>query len=174
MLNNRALRYLVFALSALLAFGAGVLMRDRQTTPPEGAEALWSLQLPDMQDRLQRLDQWRGKVVVVNFWATWCAPCREEIPIFVKLQDQYRDKGLQFVGISIDQADKTRDFARDFKINYPSLIGSFDTVELSQQIGNSKRALPFTVVLDRSGKIASTELGGITHQKLEALLKPLL
>jgi len=174
--RSSLLRYLLFAAVALVAFVAGVMMRTQPAEAPQltGADALLATRLLDLHDQPQRLDQWRGKVLVVNFWATWCAPCREEIPIFVAMQDQYRDKGLQFVGIAIDQVDKTREFATSFKINYPTLMGGFDTVELSQQVGNSKRGLPFTVVLDRHGKIASTELGGITREKLEALINPLL
>jgi thiol-disulfide isomerase/thioredoxin len=111
---------------------------------------------------------------VINFWATWCEPCREEIPVFVKLQDSHGAKGLQFVGISIDQPDKTADFASKFKINYPTLIGTFDTIEVSRQAGNKRRVLPYTVILDRKGQIVAAELGGLTREKLELLLKPLL
>ena len=110
----------------------------------------------------------------MNFWATWCEPCRKEIPIFVQMQEKYAAKGLQFVGISIDQADKTSEFARNFSINYPNLIGTFDAVEVSRLAGNKRGVLPYTVILDRKGQIAATELGGVTQEKLEALLRPLL
>ena len=164
---------------AAVAFGAGVWMRgtnspDGQAHTSDAAEALYAITLPDLKGQQQGLAQWRGEVLVVNFWATWCAPCREEIPAFVKLQDKYRANGLRFVGISIDQADKTAEFAAEFKMNYPVLIGSFDTVEVSRQAGNRRRALPFTVVLDRKGRVAATELGGLTMEKLETIVKPLL
>ena len=132
------------------------------------------MSLPDLQGKPQAVGQWRGKVLVINFWATWCEPCREEIPIFVKMQEKYRDKGLQFVGISIDQADKTSEFSRNFSINYPSLIGTMDTVEVSRQAGNKRRVLPYTIVLDRKGEVIATELGGLTEGKLESLIAPLL
>ena len=89
-------------------------------------------------------------------------------------QEKHAAKGLQFVGISIDQVDKTSEFARNFKINYPTLIGTFDAVEVSQKAGNQRRGLPFTVILDRKGQIAATELGGVTQEKLDALIAPLL
>ena len=164
-------------LVALAAAGAGVWMsasRLAEAPAATAADALFALKLPDLENKPQSLKQWRGKVLVVNFWATWCAPCREEIPIFVKLQEKYRDQGLQFVGISIDQADKTSAFALNFRINYPSLIGTFDTIEISRQAGNKARALPYTVILDRKGNIVATELGGLTTEKLEALISPLL
>jgi len=174
-LGNRALRFLLYSFIALTAFGVGVWMnRTHNTEAPAAADVILGITLPDLQNKMQALNQWRGKVLVVNFWATWCAPCREEIPIFVKMQDKYRDKGLQFVGISIDQADKTAAFSSNFKINYPILIGTFDTMEISTQAGNTKRVLPYTVILDHRGQIAATELGGLTEEKLEFIVKSLL
>lgn len=184
-MNKRALRYLLYAVLALAAFGAGVwISNSRQSaapvpaasgpTPAAIADAVWALSLPDLQNTQQRLSQWRGQVLIVNFWATWCAPCREEIPALVKLQQKYAGKGLQIVGISIDQLDKTREFSSNFGINYPGLIGTFDTVEISRQAGNDKRVLPFTIILNREGQIARTESGGVTEQKLEGLIKTLL
>lgn len=171
------LRVALYAFVALIALGAGLwASSSRQTAVPSvnSAQVLWALSLPDLNNQPQRLEQWRGKVVVVNFWATWCEPCRKEIPLFVKMQEKHAAKGLQFVGISIDQVDKTSEFARDFKINYPTLIGTFDAVEVSQKAGNQRRGLPFTVILDRKGQIAATELGGVTQEKLDALIAPLL
>lgn len=176
-MSNRLVRYSFFGLVALLAFAAGVWFNPaRQSAPaePSATDALYAINLPDLQNKPQKLDQWRGKVLVVNFWATWCEPCRKEIPLFVKMQENHGAKGLQFVGISIDQADKTSEFARNFGVNYPNLIGTFDTVEISRQAGNKRRVLPYTIVLDRKGQIVATEMGGITQEKLDALLLPLL
>ncbi len=175
-MSNKIFRYALYALIALVAFGAGIWVSKRQTAAPEvtAAEALYAITLPDLQNKPQKIDQWRGKVVVVNFWATWCAPCRKEIPMFVKMQEKYGSKGLQFVGISIDQLDKTSEFSRYFDVNYPNLIGTFDAVEISRLAGNKQRALPYTVILDRKGRISATELGGLTQEKLEALVNPLL
>jgi len=176
-LPNRIFRRAAYALVALAAFGAGVwLSTSRQVEAPQdsASDVIFSLSLPDFENKLQRLSQWRGKVLVVNFWATWCAPCREEIPIFVKMQEKYGNKRLQFVGISIDKADKTVEFAHKFGINYPTLIGTFDTVETSRQAGNKRRVLPYTVIFDRSGQIVTTELGGLTEEKLESVINPLL
>lgn len=176
-MSNKVIRYALYFLLALVAFGGGIwLNNSRHVATPEvsAAEAIYAIQLPDLQSTPQKLDQWRGKVLVVNFWATWCEPCREEIPIFIRMQEKYGAKGLQFVGISIDQADKTAEFARIFKINYPSLIGTFDTVEISRLAGNTRRVLPYTVILNRNGNIVATELGGLTAEKFEAIIVPLL
>lgn len=94
--------------------------------------------------------------------------------MFVKVQEKYATKGLQFVGISIDQADKTSEFTRKFAVNYPNLIGTFDAVEISRLAGNKRRVLPYTVIIDRKGQIAAAELGGLTQEKLEGIVVPLL
>ena len=85
----------------------------------------------------------RGRVLVVNFWATWCAPCREEIPGFVRLQERYGPRGLQFVGIAFDQPDKVAEFGREFRVNYPLLLGGLDTMELLRDAGNRAGVLPY-------------------------------
>src|ERR1700676_2369882 len=139
-----ARQWVWMASAALLALAGGVALAvwDRA---PRDASALFSLSLPDTSGRQQSLAQWRGKVVVVNFWATWGAPCREEMPEFVKIQRELGPKGLQFVGIAIDQAEKVEQFASELDLNYPALIGGYAVVELSKTLGNPLSALPFTM-----------------------------
>jgi thiol-disulfide isomerase/thioredoxin len=141
---------------------------------PGGGAALAAAKLPDLAGTLQPLGQWRGKVVVVNFWATWCAPCREEIPLFVKLQNKYGERGLQFVGIAIDQPEKVRPYAAELGMNFPILIGGVDALDLTRALGNRASVLPFTVVIGRDGKIVSSEVGVAKEAKLEPLLSSLL
>lgn len=171
-------RFLLFAAVAILATTAGALFnagRLGNTGAADGtAEAVLAARLADLQGQPQVLSQWRGKVLVVNFWATWCAPCREEIPAFVRLQDKYRAQGLQFVGIAIDQRDPVQAFIREFGINYPVLLGGMEGVEISRRAGNRVGALPFTLIIDRKGKIVATELGGIKESRLQAFVTPLL
>ena len=88
--------------------------------------------LPDMEGKSQALAQWRGKVLVVNFWATWCSPCLKEIPEFVRMQDKFGNQGLQFVGIAIDNPVKVREFAAKYRMNYPVLVGEMDAIELAR------------------------------------------
>ena len=89
------------------------------------AGALFGVALPDTSDREQSIGQWKGKVVIVNFWATWCVPCREEMPEFVKAQREFGGRGLQFVGIAVDDPAKVREFATELGLNYPALIGGY-------------------------------------------------
>lgn len=169
---------MLFVAVAVCAGTAGYLinlwrMGGVGTEEMGAAETVMAVRLADLKGQLQPLAQWRGRVLVVNFWATWCTPCREEIPMFVRLQDKYRAQGLQFVGIAIDQSDKVQAFSREFAINYPILIGGIETVELSRQAGNRIGALPFTLVIDRGGKIAATQLGEFKEAKLDAVIQPL-
>lgn len=176
-MNATRIRWILIAVVAAVALAAGLHYgRQATTAPPEpaAAAALAGLALPDPQGKEQRLDQWRGKVVVVNFWATWCAPCREEMPEFMKAQTEHGAKGLQFVGIAVDQADKVAQFATEIGLNYPTLVGGFGAMELSKTLGNSLMALPFTVVLDRKGAIAHTQLGVLKPDKLDSIVRQLL
>ena len=112
--------------------------------------------------------------MVVNFWATWCTPCQEEIPEFIEAQEKFRDQGLLFVGIALDQADKVKMFSHEFGINYPVLVGSMNTWSLAQAAGNRMSVLPYTVVINRSGEIVETYIGRVNLKKLEKLVIPLL
>lgn len=170
-------RALLVAAVAVLAGTAGVLFnvwRMGGGSDDGVADVVMATRLADLQGQSQPLSQWRGKVLVVNLWATWCAPCREEIPAFVRLQDKYRARGLQFVGIAIDQREPVQAFAREFGMNYPVLLGGLETVEMSRRAGNHVGALPFTLIIDRNGKIAGTELGGINESKLQGIIESLL
>lgn len=138
------------------------------------AEAVMASGIADLDGRSQPISQWRGKVLVINFWATWCEPCREEIPGFVRLQEKYRDRGLQFVGIAIDQRDKVQAFAREFGMNYPVLLGGIESIEISRRTGNRAGALPYTLLFDRTGRIVGRELGRLKESKLDGMIQSLL
>ena len=170
---------ITLGVAALLALGGGILLRQVQDaddglSAKAKGETLMALNLPDAAGKSEPMAQWAGKVIVVNFWATWCEPCREEMPRFVELQKEYGDKGLQFVGIAVDQADKVRQFSSEIKLNYPALIGGYGAIELSKSLGNTVGALPFTVVLNRSGGIVRTQLGLLKEPELRALITELL
>jgi thiol-disulfide isomerase/thioredoxin len=173
----RSRRGWLFATVAVAALGLGILAAQlwiRPAAVAKDASALLAITLPDTSGREQALGQWRGRVLVVNFWATWCAPCREEMPLFVRAQREMGAKGLQFVGIAVDDAAKVRAFADEIGLNYPALVGGYGAMELSKTLGNSIMALPFTVVVDRTGAVALTHLGPIKEAQLDAILRQLL
>lgn len=159
--------------AAALAGGIALYRHGERAAPRDGSAVL-ALVLPDVDGRQQPLSQWQGKVLVVNFWATWCAPCREEMPHFIAAQARDGAKGLQFVGIAVDQVDKVREFAQDIRLNYPALIGGLGAIELSKALGNELAALPFTIILDRGGSVVHTQLGPLKAAQLDALLDRLL
>jgi len=157
--------------------GAGALayaLLSPSTGKGADGAALLSVSLPDLDGHAQALDQWRGKVLVVNFWATWCAPCREEMPRFIRAQIQDGPRGLQFVGIAIDEAPKVKTFASEIGVNYPTLLGGYGALELSKTFGNDLMALPFTIILHRDGQVAHTQLGPLNEKRLDAIVSQLL
>lgn len=174
----------VFALLALVAAAsaaAGYAVHQWWLSPAadsgEGrvrADAVFAARLLTPSGDTEGLEQWRGRVLVVNFWATWCAPCREEIPLFVQMQKRYEARGLQFVGIAIDRPEPVSAFQREFEMNYPVLLGGVETMELMRSTGNRAGVLPYTVVIDRSGRIAGHKIGGLKEGQLKAMVLPLL
>lgn len=144
-------------------------MTAAHSSPP-----ILDLVLKDLKGQPQALGQWRGRLLVVNYWATWCLPCREEMPGFSRLQDKYHDKGVQFVGISIDTAAKITEFVKATPVSYPLLIGDIEVMENTAAFGNRLQALPFTAVFDRQGRLTSTKLGRLPEAELERQLIELL
>ena len=139
----------------------------------DGAMVL-GVTLPDTTGRQQSIAQWKGKVLVVNFWATWCVPCRDEMPEFVKAQREFGDRGLQFVGIAVDDVGKVKDFAAELGLNYPALIGGYGAIELSKSLGNRIGALPYTLFIDRAGRISRAHLGPLKPAELRAIIGQLI
>jgi peroxiredoxin len=171
-MTDRMRKLVVLAVAVVaLSVGIGIAVWDRN--PPD-ATALLALSLPDTQGTQQPLRQWQGKVLVINFWATWCEPCREEMPEFVRAQREFGSRGVQFVGIAVDQPDKVVQFAHELDLNYPALIGGLDAVDVSKALGNRLAVLPFTVILGRDGRVAHTELGPLKPAQLRSIITKLL
>jgi thiol-disulfide isomerase/thioredoxin len=163
---------------ALIALAAGLWMGVLRNSPQETAEpataSLWKLGFPDSNGQQQRLSQWRGQVVVLNFWASWCAPCREEMPDFVALRTEYRTKGVEFIGIAMDNPANVTRFLQQFPVNYPILVGEDGAYSLIRQLGNQNGGLPYTIVIDRRGNIVRNHLGRLTRNMLESDLRQLV
>ena len=159
---------------ALAALIAGIWLaqtRYAPQPPTNSTDTLWQLGFPDAQAKLQPLSQWRGKILVLNFWASWCSPCREEIPDFVALRAQYQSKGVEFVGLAIDNQANVTQFLQRQPVNYPILIGEGAASNLARQLGNPSGALPYTIVLDRDGNIVLKHLGRLPRATLETALR---
>lgn len=140
----------------------------------DGAKTLPAFSFTDLGGELRNSDEWNNKVLVVNFWATWCPPCREEMPLFVNMQEQYAEKGLQFVGIAIDDPALVQDFVDVYDIPFPIMIGGADAIQLSNTMGNRFESLPFTAIYDRKGNMRHIQAGLMTKEILEKQLIPLL
>lgn len=173
---TRIRRGFLFFVVALVALAAGYHFRsslDASRADADAAQVLLAASLADLDGKLQPLAQWRGKVMVVNFWATWCPPCLKEIPEFMRMQQAFADKGVQFLGIAIDDPAKVAAFVAEHKMNYPVLIAEKEGLTLARNAGNRLGALPFTVIIDRHGRTARVELGVLDEKKLAPTLEAL-
>jgi thiol-disulfide isomerase/thioredoxin len=127
--------------------------------------------LPDLSGQKLDLSSYRGKVVLLDFWATWCDPCREEIPHFVELQKRYGDQGLQIIGVSMDdEAEPVRDFYQRFKMNYPVVMGNAKTGELYGGV----LGLPIAFLIGRDGRITAKHIGATDISVFEREIATLL
>ena len=137
-----------------------------------GGQAAPEFSLKDLKGKRARLGDYKGKVVLINFWATWCAPCKAEMPELVRWQSEYKDQGLQIIGITFQpyRAVDVRETARKLKINYPILLDTGKVADLYE----AGEVLPFTVVIDRNGNIRDRIKGIIDAEEFEKKIKPLL
>lgn len=145
---------------------AGVTSDDNilNSTAPE-------FSLTDLNNRLRNSAEWKGKTIILNFWATWCTPCRKEIPLLNKMQKEYSDDGLVVIGVAIDNIIAVQQFTQKIPINYIKLIGGTDATRLIQQYGNHTGVLPYTVIIDKRGKIVSIAQGLLTESYLRQSLE---
>lgn len=179
---SKTMQNVVGVVGMILAFFAGTaIMKWYQSTTPAAKEALAmesqfrpAFNLPDLEGKMRNVSDWDGKVVVVNFWATWCPPCRREMPDFIELQEKYGAQGLQFVGIALDDVTKVQDFVDTMGVDYPILVGGDDAMQAAIAYGNSFGALPYTAVINREGKIVTTYRGEVERDQAEELIQTLL
>lgn len=128
----------------------------------------------DLAGQPQTLGGRTSTVQVVNFWATWCPPCREEMPVFSKVASKYAEKGVSFTGIALDEVANIQAYQRETPVSYPLWVADTSAVALTIPLGNAAQALPFTAIIDRTGKLAFVKLGRLSENELEAALQPLL
>jgi thiol-disulfide isomerase/thioredoxin len=165
---------LLLTATGLAAAAAGFLVGPLFLGKDEGLGQLGGEGLLDLTGKPRRLAEWEGRVLVCNFWATWCAPCREEIPLLAIARDRYAKNGVEVVGIAIDLVPKVVEFARSFKISYPILTAELTGTDLMRRMGNRSGGLPFTVLFDRKGEPQQRKLGALKPGELDSLLAPLL
>jgi peroxiredoxin len=159
--------------------GSGAAERRAESAEAAGAEKPrvigeprpgFSLPTPEGTERA--IGDFDGQVVLLNFWATWCPPCVEEMPALAALQDELGDRGLQVLGVALDDREPVREFARVHEVDYPLLVGSRDAYEIARRYGNPRGTLPYTVVIDSEGIVRSTHQGALSREEARALVEP--
>jgi len=126
--------------------------------------------LADRDGQLRSLQDWPDKALIVNFWATWCAPCRREIPLLLELQRQHGDEGFQVIGIAADFRDKVLAYADEMKIDYPLMIGEQEALDAAASFGVEAIGFPFTVFSDRKGRVVAAHFGELTAPQADIIL----
>ena len=182
-MNTR--RILAGAVVAIVAAGGGVLANHWMNGDAEIAHAaqpasqqspvdqLWAAAVTNVDGKPQSLSMLKGHPIVVNFWASWCGPCVEEMPALSQLQREYKKKGIQFVGLGVDSDKNVQAFLQKVKVAYPVYVTGFGGADLARAFGNNAGGLPFTVVIDAKGNVRSTKLGQIDPATLRQTLDAL-
>ena len=174
---NRRQLIIIVAIS-LLALLGGVLTSQwvyktgLASDPAVKAFLANSWQTPD--GKTVDTQKWQGKVLVVNFWASWCPPCVEEMPALDKLQQEFLQQNVLFVGIGIDSPSNIREFLSKTPVSYPIVIGGLEGSNLSKQMGNSQGALPYTIIINAKGKASYSKLGKISEDDVRSAIKSAL
>ena len=174
---NRRQLIIIVAIS-LLALLGGVLTSQwiyktgLASDPAVKAFFANSWQTPD--GKTVNTQEWQGKVLVVNFWASWCPPCVEEMPALDKLQQEFLQQNVLFVGIGIDSPSNIREFLSKTPVSYPIVIGGLEGSNLSKQLGNSQGALPYTIIINAKGKASYSKLGKISEDDIRSAIKSAL
>lgn len=165
---------LIIAFAVRYYLSGHPLIQSGTETGSSGTQALFAATFSDANGKSQAISQWKGKIIVVNFWATWCPPCREEMPELSSLQQRYQDRDLVVLGISTDELDKIQEFIKENPVGYPLLSGEMDAMNVGLSLGNDKGVLPYTVIIKPDGNIAKTYFGRVSQAQLKETLLPLM
>ncbi len=142
---------------------------------PQSAGLFFAVSLPDQSGKNVALADYRGKPLIVNFWARWCVPCREEIPELRDIAQKHGAKGLTVIGIGLeDNVPNVQDFIKAYEMDYPLLFAQSQGIELMKALGNTKAGLPFTLAIDREGRILMRKLGKVSRTDLDIAAAALL
>ncbi len=130
-----------------------------------------NLQVTNLEGHSVDLGQHKGGLVLINFWATWCPPCKKEIPDFIELQKDYSDQDFQIIGIAIDDEQAVQEYVTEIGMNYPNMVVESEGVGLAKRYGNGIGALPYTVIINRNGEISHTIMGELSKMRAKELLE---
>ena len=162
-------------LVAIAALALGVWTKNQLSRQdPSALAALPDFSLPDLAGKPRDGSEWQNQIRVINFWATWCPPCRKEIPDLNALHKEYAPQGVVVIGIAIDDPEAVAAYVSETPIAYPLLMGGDGGIELARQLGNDVDAIPFTAVADRHGQIIYRHPGGLNKNELMQIIGPLL
>jgi thiol-disulfide isomerase/thioredoxin len=165
--RTRRRRLLIASAVGVAAAAAGAGWGWRRHSAAGGvADALWQASFPGLDGRPLAMSSLRGKPLVLNFWATWCAPCIKEMPQFDRFHQAYAARGWQVVGLAIDTDTAVAEFLKRTPVHYPLAIAGMEGAELMLALGNGHGALPFTVVLDADGGLLAKRLGETRYDEL--------
>ena len=154
-----------------IAMGAGLGLLKSNVDAPVSLQPLWNSHMADLEGKPLALDTLRGKPLIINFWATWCGPCKEEMPDFQRLAMESSGENLQIVGIGIDNAANMRAFSRKLGITYLLLDAGPGGIDLLVSLGNTAKALPYTLVINRAGTVVKAHLGRLDFEELQLLAR---
>lgn len=159
---------------AIIAFTCGLGVRGLLADAAQDShKPIADFSLSDLSGKQHSTKEWQGKVLVLNFWATWCPPCLKEMPEFQELQNKYSDKGLQVIGIALDDAEPVKEFLASNKITYPILLGEDQGTKIAHDLGNIVNTVPFTVVVNKQGMVVKSHMGTLTREELQKITSPL-
>ena len=175
-MKNTIIFATVIILAGIAGFAAQQYLSSQENTSSKPDPVLGQPRLEfainDLEGELRNIKEWDGKVILLNFWATWCPPCKREIPAFIELQEKYAQQGFQIIGVAIDDPDSVQDYADTMGINYPVLPGNLGAIEISRKYGNRIDGLPYSVFINREGIVTHTINGELTKtHALEILNK---
>jgi len=169
--------WLILGLAVVAATTGGyVERRSQQPSPTASAligQSLPALSLSDLDGKLRRLSDYRGQRVLLNFWASWCGPCLEEMPTLNQVQEKFGEHAPIVIGIAMDEPAHVRAFLAAHPVNYPILLGQLTPPSTSLQLGNTREVLPYSVLIDADGSILATHAGILSPLQLEQWLEPM-